>query len=185
MEFLDEQGVEPCGHKARDKGMIIKVFTSCKSYEIPTEYRYSVRGTFNDKNKGEMSFWQQKQLIATQTTDSIDSSELNCNSKTIGEPCTLQRGYTWRKFRAEDSIRLVTGKNHGRSVWWYILLEDDDVIQKNYEAALARGGTVNLSNYGLIIAYGRGKNLPMMSQIRLIKSTLLGFSNYYQHNNYI
>ena len=39
MEFLDEQGVQPCGHKAREKGMIIKVFTSCKS-EIPTEYRY-------------------------------------------------------------------------------------------------------------------------------------------------
>ena len=42
MEFLDEQGVQPCGHKARERGMLIKMFASCKSNEIPTVFRYSV-----------------------------------------------------------------------------------------------------------------------------------------------
>ena len=56
MEFLDEQGVQPCGHKAREKGMIIKVITSCKSNEIPTEYRYSVDGIHNDEDTGRTIF---------------------------------------------------------------------------------------------------------------------------------
>ena len=50
MEFLDEQGVQPCGHKAREKGMVIKVLTSCKSNEIPTEYRYSMGGVSNNNS---------------------------------------------------------------------------------------------------------------------------------------
>ena len=96
MEFLDEQGVQPCGHKAREKGMVIKVFASCKSNEIPTEYRCSVSSTRNDKNTGTVSF-SIKQLLESQTTDYLDSSELNCNSKTIDEPCTLQPGLTWKR----------------------------------------------------------------------------------------
>ena len=97
MEFLDEQGVQPCGHKAREKGMIIKVFTSCKFNEIPTEYRFSVSGMSTDKSTGTMGFWISEQLLETQTTDDIDSSFLNCNSKTIDEPCTLPPGLTWRR----------------------------------------------------------------------------------------
>ena len=78
MEFLDEQGVQPCGHKAREKGMIIKVFTSCKPNEIPTEYCYSVNGTENDTNTEEMILWDSKQLSETQITESVDSSEICC-----------------------------------------------------------------------------------------------------------
>ena len=97
MEFLDEQGVQPCGHKAREKGMIIKVITSCKSNEIPTEYRYIISGTFNDEITGYMVIRYPQKLLETQTTDHIDSSELNCNSKTIDDPCTLQPGLTWKE----------------------------------------------------------------------------------------
>ena len=98
MEFLDEQGVQPCGHKAREMGIILKVFASCKSNEIPTEYRFSVDGMFNNnKDTGIMGLRPSKQLLETQTTNDIDSSELNCNSKTIDQPCTLPPGLTWRR----------------------------------------------------------------------------------------
>ena len=66
MEFFDEQGVQPCGHKAREKGMIVKVFASCKSYQVPTEYRYLVSGVSNDISTGEMEFWISKQLLESQ-----------------------------------------------------------------------------------------------------------------------
>ena len=97
MEFLDEQGVQPCGHKAREKGIIIKMLASCKPNQIPTEYCYLVSGVDNDKNTGERGFWTDKQLLETQTTYTTDSSKLCCSNKTITEPCTLQPGYTWRK----------------------------------------------------------------------------------------
>ena len=95
MEFLDEQGVQPCGHKAREKGMVIKVLASCKQNEIPTEYRFSVSGISN-KNTGMMVFWESTQLLKTQKTYHINSSFLNCTSHTIDEPCTLLPGLTWR-----------------------------------------------------------------------------------------
>jgi hypothetical protein len=95
MEFLNEQGVQPCGHKAREKGMIIKVFASCKSHQIPMEYRHTVDGLYNEVSTGGMSSWIAKQLLETQTTDYIDSSELNCQSWTINEPCTLPPGLAW------------------------------------------------------------------------------------------
>ena len=96
MEFLDEQGVQPCGHKAREKGMIIKVFASCEYNEIPTKYRFSVSGIDNNEDTGLVGFWISEPLLETQTTDGIDSSELNCSSETIDDPCTLQPGLTWR-----------------------------------------------------------------------------------------
>ena len=159
MEFLDEQGVQPCGHKAREKGMIIKVFTSCQSYQIPTEYCYSVSGAFNDKNTGVMSFWRRKQLLMTQKTDSIYCSELHCHSKTIDEPCTIQPHHTWKKVSERKRIRIVRKKDQGRPVWYFILLEDDIELQSNFEAQICTG-TIELTNYGKILESGWGENPP-------------------------
>jgi hypothetical protein len=96
MEFLDEQGIQPCGHKAREKGMIIKVLVSCKSKEIPTEYCHCVSGMSNDTSTGAVTFMMSKQLSETQTTACIDSSHINCDSRSIDEPCTLRPEITWR-----------------------------------------------------------------------------------------
>ena len=107
MEFLDEQGVQPCGHKAREKGMVIKMLASCKSNEIPTEYRFSVSGIGNIKDTGMVIIWSSKQLLESQTTYHLDSSHLNCNSKTIDEPCTLPPGLTWKgqeEMRKKSSV---------------------------------------------------------------------------------
>ena len=98
MEFLDEQGVQPCGHKAREKGMVVKVLSSCKSNETPTEYRYSVNGVCNDINTGGIRIRKSTKLLETQTMDDIDSSHLHCDNKTIKESCTLQSNYTWQNF---------------------------------------------------------------------------------------
>ena len=97
MEFLDEQGVQPCGHKAREKGIVIKVMASCKSTEIPTEYHYPVSGMRNNNNTGLMTFFPFLKLSETQTTDRINSSLLNCKTNVIDKPCTLRPGLTWRE----------------------------------------------------------------------------------------
>ena len=119
MEFLDEQGVQPCGHKAKEKEMIIKVFTSCQSYEIPTEYRYSVSGTSNDKNTGVIGFCGGKRLINKQTTVNLDCSKLRCGSKTIDEPCTLKPHHTWKKSEKEKesvlSVVRIEVAQYGRT----------------------------------------------------------------------
>ncbi len=42
--FLDEQGVRPCGHSARDKGILMTVYTSSLSKEVPRRLAFSVHG---------------------------------------------------------------------------------------------------------------------------------------------
>ena len=44
MAFLDEQGVGPCGHVAKEKGILIKVYTSCLVDEVPAELAFSTYG---------------------------------------------------------------------------------------------------------------------------------------------
>ena len=97
MEFLDEQGVQPCGHKAREKGMVIKIFASCQSNEIPTEYCFSLSGVSNNSNTGIMRFNMSELISKRQKKDYIDSSKLYCKGTTISEPFTLPQGCTWRE----------------------------------------------------------------------------------------
>ena len=158
MEFLDEQGVQPCGHKAREKGILIKVFTSCKSNKIPTEYNFSMSGMMNDKNTGTMTFWRLKQLLVAQTTDSINSSLIRCSQKTIMEPCTLKPGLTWRK--KASKVYLVRGKNQGRSLWHYVLLVDDQDTIDEFLEKITKSGSLNVTDYGQVLQSGWGKDPP-------------------------
>ena len=50
----------------------------------------------NDKSTGAVTFMMSKQLSETQTTACIDSSHINCDNRSINEPCTLSPGLTWR-----------------------------------------------------------------------------------------
>ena len=109
MEFLDEQGVQPCRHKARETGIVIKVMTSCKFNEIPIQYPYSVSGTCNDYTE-KMTFKISEKLVETQTTDCINSSVLNCNSENIYMPCTLPPGLTWRNLQQTRKISTISDK---------------------------------------------------------------------------
>ena len=175
MEFLDEQGVQPCGHKAREKGILIKVVTSCKSNEIPTEYCYSISGIYNETNTGMMAFWISKQLLDTQKMASIDSSLLKCNSKTIDEPCTLQHGYTWWKLRAASRLYLVRGKDHGRNTWHYVLLEDDEDTKQNFLDQVAIG-KVDKAKYGQVLRSGRGKYPPSEVKDKIEKQFFISYN---------
>ncbi len=51
-DFMDEVGIQPCGHSARDTGILLKVRASCMSHQIGSSFLYSARGRSNDKNTG-------------------------------------------------------------------------------------------------------------------------------------
>ena len=157
MEFLDEQEVQPCGHKAREKGILIQVFASCRSNEVPTEYSHSVSGSKNDKNTG-IYFHIGGKLSETQKTISVSSSRLHCKHKNIDEQCTLQPGYTWRKFNAK--LTLVHGKVLGEPAWHYVLLDDNEEVQKKFRDKVASGGVVDVADYGQVLKSGWGRDPP-------------------------
>ena len=152
--------MQPCGHKAREKGMLIKVYTSCKSNEIPTAYCYSMHGTDNDSSTGEMSFWLSEKLLATQTTDGMDSSWLRCKSKTTDQLCTLQSDYTWKTLREKERLFLVRCKDQGRYAWHYVLVVDDEDVLHKFKEKLVSGTIFNVQDFGQVLYSGWGIDPP-------------------------
>ena len=161
MRFLDEQGVQPCGHKAREKGILIKVFASCQSTEIPTEIYFSVSVLHNDRNTGVMKIKKQssRKLTETQKTDFVDPSLLCCSSKTIEKPCTLPPDYTWSKKRR---VHLIRGKVGDRIAWGYIMLTDDELTIQTFQQQLQAGRLqlTDVDNYSKLLASGLGELPP-------------------------
>ena len=170
MEFLDEQGVQPCGHKAREKGKLIKVFTSCESNEIPTKYRYSVSGVLNDKNTGELSVNAFSQLLETQKAGNINSCFLRCDGKTINEPCTIQPEFTWERWRERDRIVLTHGKMADKPCWMYVLVNDDEDTKQKFIEKLTSGARgMNIAEYGRILYSGTGIAPPSQLSERMTR----------------
>jgi hypothetical protein len=62
----------------------------------------------NDKSTGAMTFMMSKQLSETQITAYIDSSHINCDSKSIDEPCTLPPGLKWRTLEEMERKPIIS-----------------------------------------------------------------------------
>ena len=160
MEFLDDQGVQPCGHKSREKGTLIKVYASCGPTQIPTQYQFSVHGAANDKNTGQMFSYTSKQLLATQQTYSLNSTVIRCGNEDIELECMLRAGCTWKEWRRRERIELIVDESQGRPSWQYVLLDDDDEKEWEFKEKKAKGEPVDVAQYGRILESGWGKEPP-------------------------
>ena len=161
MEFLDEQGVQPCGHKAREKGVLIKVYASCLPTQVPTQYHFSVHGAANDKNSGHMFSYTSKLLSDTQHTYSVNSSIIRCsNHSHIEAVCMLQSDFTWQKWRMKERISLAVDDSHGHPFWQYVLLIDDEVKVHEFKNMREKGEPLDVTKYGQILEFGWGNGPP-------------------------
>ena len=94
-EFLDEQGVKPCGHSAREKGILLKVLASCRTGQDSTELHYTTRA-MELKEDGYVTHYTDKELSAQQRTIGVDFTEVKCG-KRLPEKCTIAEDATWLK----------------------------------------------------------------------------------------
>ena len=160
MTFLDEQGVKPCGHSARDKGILIKVFTSCLSSQVPQQLAFSVHSCKNDKNTGDMMF-EGYDSIKPMTTDAQhviihDFTKIRCSAATINDQCLCLPHANWSLWSKRERIQVVNDKDHSRETWHILLLSNDDsVILKFFEKS--GEGAVNYNDYGDILKSGWGR----------------------------
>ena len=155
IEFLDEQGVQPCGHKAREKGILLKVYASCLPSQIPTQYRYTVNAIDDDLN-----YYTSKHLSDTQHTYGYNFTRIHCEKSTLSSKlCTVQPGYTWEEWRTTQRVHCVRGKDKGQAAWHYVLIEDDDEVLQSFLAKL-NAGRLNVADFGRVLKSGWGKNPP-------------------------
>ena len=159
MKFLDAQQVKPCGHSAREKGILLKVFASCQSNEVPYTLLYSLRANESQQNKKlviKRSGWR---VADKQHTKRIDATNLFCDHKDIQESCTVRPNLTWQKWHARERVHLVRENQDGQPTWYYVLLADDD---STVLANLTESSDTEMqgANHGKVLKSGWGENPP-------------------------
>ena len=98
MVFLDEKGVGPCGHMAKEKRILLKVYASCQAKETPAEMVFS---THSIESAGEITLYDGDlfcdKIYSAQHPSGLDFTELRC-SNSINLPCTMLSGAIWQKY---------------------------------------------------------------------------------------
>ena len=93
-KFLDEQGVKPCGHSAREKGILLKVVASCQTGQDSAELACTTRA-MKASNSG-MHYWSKIKLSTQQHTTGVDYTRILCGEGEE-EDCSIPSGVTWQK----------------------------------------------------------------------------------------
>ena len=161
MEFMDEQRVGPCGHAAKEKGILVKVYASCLSNEIPMELAFSTHCAENDKNLGTVSCTidlRSNEIHEGQHPSGLDFTRVRCKNK-IDEPCTMVPGSTWQRWSTGKRFFIVRGKDRGRPAWHYVLLVDDEDTITAFRKKI-KEGSLDVANYGKVIKSGWGQDPP-------------------------
>ena len=162
-EFLDEVGVQPCGHSARKKGIKIKLLCSCQSDQRGSSLTFSARGNRNDKNIGTMYVKFGCSVAPDQTTCGVDSTNISCE-KTPEEECTLVPSFTYQEEKIVSRLHTVRVEDKGKPAWRIVLLLDDPetmrIFKENTLGKNFQPQTTNLEDYGKVIKSGWGKDPP-------------------------
>ena len=157
---LDNLGIPPCGHKAMEKGIQIRMLASCQPNQKAAEPCYFVEGV-TVEDDGNLVFTN-KQASETQTFCGTDSTKLVC-CRGPDEPCHSEealRGLKWEdavNHKLKNRVYFVQGKdrNQGdKNVWHLILLssESEELMEKFYEKL--KSGNIDVAKWGYNIESG-------------------------------
>ena len=160
-KFLDEQGVKPpCGHSAKEKRTLLKVYASCRTGQDSAELCYTTRAMELEED-GIVYHHTSKNLSAKQHTLGVDFTKMSCG-KGEEEKCTIPADGTLTWSTAWEVIdhrkRTVRGKAEGLPAWLHMIADDDaEKIEflKNPESEFP-----NLDSYGKVWKRGWGKDPP-------------------------
>ena len=160
MDFLDEQGVGPCGHAAKEKGILVEVFASCLSIETPLEMAFSIHSVENDKNTGSLAFITNlrcKHIHEGQHPSALNFTVVRCKNS-ISEPCTMAPGSTWQRWSIGKRVWLIRSSNNIQPEWCYLLLANDE---KTIIAVIDKENIPgNVEDYGQVLKSGWGREPP-------------------------
>ena len=162
-EYLDNIGVQPCGHSARNNGIQVKVYASCQPDQVGSSLMYSARGCDNDKNTGALSVWKSKEISPDQTTCGMDFTKLTCG-KSWDEECAHSPDFTFHRRRDAKRIYIVNGTCRGRKAWHYVLLVDDPetarIFKERTQGELGGTQDIDVTDYGEVLKSGFGEEPP-------------------------
>jgi len=163
--FLEDKKIAACGHKAKEKGYLLKIFASCQPEQTAKKFCFPTSGVKLGPRE-HISFIIPKEIAPTQTTFGKDFTKLLC-FRDIDQKCRvgeLTHYWTWldsatnqRSTVLFDFVHLVTGTDKGRDAWYYVLLHSSCKEQFN---SSFKGDRINLAEQGIVVYSGWGNKPP-------------------------
>ena len=163
-ETLDRLGIPPCGHRAREQGILVKVFASCQPDQKAAEPCYSVEAVTVADNGTQIISAKQ---LSQQRSARFDSTRLVC-CRAPDSPCPRN---TFQHLKWEDdadtklNIQQIKRKEGGVYKWYYIMLHRaGDEYAAAFSAQCKRDPALQLSDWGYVLESGQGTDIPQEIQ---------------------
>ena len=157
-------GIPPCGHTAREQGVMIKIYASCQPYQRAGDPCYSVEAV-EFREEDQCMYFLNKQLTESQTSIWCDFTRLVC-CKGPDDACPAESAFkNWKWADAVSGeigkkVYLVRGIARGRPAWHIVLLSSGDEEHKSQFLAQVATGTADVADWGYVVASGWGKDPP-------------------------
>ena len=161
---LDSLGIPPCGHRAREQGVFIKVYASCRPDQKAAEPCYSIEA-IKVSDDGTLTYYGNKKFNETQTSCGTDFTKLTC-CRGPDESCRSEevlKNWTWEE--AIDSgltsrVYILQGKDRGRPAWYMVLLSNKSEEYKERFVEQVKTGNMDFAKWGYICKSGWGEGPP-------------------------
>ena len=157
---LDSLGIPPCGHRAREKRALVKVFASCQPDQEAAEPCHSVEGV---RVRDDGSITHNIKQSDQQRSTLFDSTKLAC-CRGPDSPCPKNtfRHLTWENtVDNSTSIQLLHRKKRGRDKWYFLLLHRaGDAFYAEFLSRYMKNPSLELSDWGYRLESGEGKEPP-------------------------
>ena len=164
VETLDNMGIPPCGHKAKELGLMININASCQPDQRAGDPCYSVEGVeFSEEDQ--CMYFCYKQLTKSQTSIWGNFTKLVC-CKEPDDACPAESAFeNWKWADAvsgemRSNRYIVIGKDRGRPGWHCVLLSSGDEEYRAQFLAQVATGNVDVADWGYILASGWGEGPP-------------------------
>ena len=168
---LDRLGIPPCGHRAREQEILVKVSASCQPDQKAVEPCYSVESVtvLDDGTQITTS----KQLTQQRSTW-FDGTKLAC-CRAPDSPCSRN---TFQHLKWEDrldrkfNIRQIKTKEGRADKWYYIMLHRaGDEYAAAFDAQFDRDPALQLSDWGYVLESGQGTYISQEIQQKVCNWT--------------
>ena len=157
---LDSLHIPPCGHRARENGTLVKVFTSCRPDQEAAEPGYSVEAVIVEDD-GCIAHYSKQ--LSQQRSKHFNSTRLTC-CKGPDSPCPKT---TFQHLKWEDAvnkswnIQRIKRKEGGRDKWYYIMLHQaGEIYRETFKSRFNKNPSLRLSDWGYVLESGEGENIP-------------------------
>ena len=178
-EFLDEHGVQPCGHSGRATNLLLTIGASCLPHQIPHSLLFSARGIENDKNTGNFYVNTYMEIAEGQhVPQRISTTHIVCRDcATFEDPCSLPDDYTWHKWSIDLRVWLLKGEYQGQPAWKYVFLVDDDETMEAFFHSIWNEIPIDVKDYGQVLRAGIGQDPPIEVQQFIANEHFLSIMN--------